>query len=115
MITKLSLYANAALLILCMALQYEQGRKHKALVALGKAQVEHALAVEAERKKAAEDLARVRSQLPKAGRKVSDAVHSAPSDCSVAPVVGDSLRQAVRQGVAARRGAGAVSGPKRAD
>lgn len=101
----LSLLANALLFGLWRHSAGEVARREAVVV---KAERDRANKVAGERDQLATDLANVRARLPKAGRTVSDAVHSAPSGCSVSPAVGDSMRQAVRQGVAARRGVGAV-------
>lgn len=105
------IYGYACLLLLCASLlfgalwQFEVARKHKVIASMAKAQVEQAFRHIEERDKLAKELAETKRRLPRAGRDTSDAIHQAPSDCSVSKPVGDSLRQGASAGNAARRGA----------
>lgn len=106
MILKASLYANAALLILALTFaamwQYEVARKHKALSALGKAQV--AAVIEAN--KHAAELQKVLDTLPKAEESIREVVRDNPAKCDRPAPVAKRLREAIR----AANAAGAVPG-----
>ena len=84
MILRISLYANAALLILCMALglllQYEQGRKHKALAELGKAQVAAQIAAREAEHRHAQAVAAIADKYEQDKRAADEAQRKLVSD-----------------------------------
>lgn len=106
---RLSLYANAALLIACVVLyafwQHADAEMARYQASQAKAEVQHGRDLIAERDRLAKWYANLRANLPKVGRKVSGAINAAPSDCSVSEPVFDGLSDGIRAGNAARRAA----------
>jgi len=103
------LYALALSLLASVVLyalwQHDAGENARNKTKAAHEQIAHMQAEAKARDAVAAWLAALRDRLPKAGRKVSDAVHQEPSRCSVSPAVGNSLRESIGQGNAARRGA----------
>ena len=99
-------FALLALIALCATgiqtarLKYQEGRHHKVLAAYAKAQVE----AQIKAKLLADQLANVLARMPKAGRTIPNVVKSNPSGCVLPKPVGGGLREAIRQGNAARSG-----------
>ena len=107
-LSRLSLYANAVLLVALILLgalwQYEAARKHKALADCAKAQTKAALQQVAdlagadERARKAEDrLSEVLRRMPKAAPDVREATRNDPSPCVVQPAVRDRVSRAIRE------------------
>lgn len=83
-VTRISLYANLVLLIACMTLglllQHERGRKHKALVELGRLQVAAQIAAREAEHKHAQAVAAIAEQYEQDKRAADEAQRKLVSD-----------------------------------